>query len=225
MPKEKEIFQKQGFGSQLEPGRRSALIIVDFVNGFAEPKHFGGGNINSAIDKTRILLSAARERNLPVCFTRIIYQPDAKRRTVFERKVPTLSVLTEDNALSSIVPSLQPEPGELIIAKQNPSAFFGTNLAQWLVGCGVDNLIIAGCTTSGCVRATVVDGMSYDYRCYVVQECVGDRAIESHEASLFEMNQKYADVCSLEQAIKIVDLIRDVYEERKATKRRMGQAG
>lgn len=218
VPEEKEIFATQGFGRRLEPGRRSALIIVDFVNGFADPNHFGGGNINSAIDKTRILLNEARNRNLPICFTRIIYPQDAKRPTVFQRKVPTLAVLTQDNFLSAIVPSLRPAPGELVIDKQNPSAFFGTNLAQWLVGSGVDNLIIAGCTTSGCVRATVVDGMSYDYRCYIVQECVGDRAIESHEVSLFEMNQKYGDVCSLDQAVKIIDLSQDGREEPKPPK-------
>ena len=206
MPQEIEIFAKQGFGCQLTPGRRSALVVVDFVNGFADPNHFGGGNIDSAIDKTGILLSEARHRDLPICFTRIVYPPHARQPTVFERKVPKFSVLTEGNVLSAIVPSLAPVAGELVIAKQNPSAFFGTNLAQWLVGSRVDNLILAGCTTSGCVRATVVDGISHDYRCYVVQECVGDRSIRSHELSLFEMNQKYADVCSLDRAIKIIDM-------------------
>lgn len=200
-----DVFQKQRFGRSLGPGQNSALVIVDFVNGFADPNHFGGGNINRAIEATTVLLDAARINDVPVCFTRIVYQKGTRQRTIFEEKVPSLSILTEENPLSAVVPELSPRTDELVVAKQNPSSFFGTNLGQWLVGNRVQNLIVAGCTTSGCVRATVVDGMSYNYRCFVVESCVGDRSQASHDMSLFEMQQKYADVCSREQAIALFD--------------------
>lgn len=196
-----DVFEKQGFGRTLTPGHNSALVIVDFVNGFADPNHFGGGNINDAIDATVTLLDAARARDIPVCFTRMVYQPGST--TIFEEKVPSLSVLTENHPLSAIVPELEPRSNEFIVRKQNPSSFFGTNLSQWLIGNQVQNLVIAGCTTSGCVRATVVDGMSSNYRCYIVESCVGDRSLPSHDMSLFEMRQKYADICNLEGAISL----------------------
>ena len=191
---ELEIYQKQSFGNSSGIGRRSALLIVDFVNGFANPDQFGGGNIGEAIENTRGLLAEARTLGLPVAFTRVIYADDGSDAGVFTLKAPALTQLTEGAFASQVVEQLKPWDGEYIVRKTQPSAFFGTNLTAWLVGKGVDTVIVTGCTTSGCVRASVIDSMSYNFRTVVASDCVGDRALGPHEANLFDMEQKYADL-------------------------------
>jgi maleamate amidohydrolase len=194
---ETEIYRRQGFANPVGIGDAPALVIVDFVVGFTDPAHFGGGNIDAAIDRTRALLALARARSWPVAHTRVVYADDGSDCGGFTRKVPALRGLTETSRLSQIVGQLTPLPGELVLRKHNASAFFGTELAGWLAGRRVDTLFVAGCTTSGCVRATVVDSCSHNFRTIVVGDCVGDRAIGPHEASLFDMRQKYADLMSL----------------------------
>ena len=194
MSGELEVYARQGLGARSGVGVAPALLIVDFVNGFADPAHFGGGNIAPAIEATRALLATARARRWPVAHTRVVFAEDGADAGAFARKVPSLLALTESSPLSAIVPGLTPAPGELIVRKGNASAFFGTALAGWLAMRRVDTLLVAGCTTSGCVRASVVDGVSHNFRTVVVTDCVGDRALGPHEANLFDMGQKYADL-------------------------------
>ena len=175
-------------------GQRPALVIVDFVVGFADPAHFGGGNIGPAIAETVQLLAFARRHRWPVAHTRVVYADDGADAGVFTRKAPSLLKLTEASPLSQIVPELAPAKGEHIVRKQGASGFFGTGLAAFLTARGADTVIVAGCTTSGCVRATVVDSMQHNFRTIVATDCVGDRAIGPHEANLFDMGQKYADL-------------------------------
>jgi len=194
-----DIYKKQGFAQSIGIGAAPALVIVDFVIGFTDPAHFGGGNIAPAIARTVDLLALARARAWPVVHTRVVYADDGSDCGGFTRKVPALRRLTETSELSQIVPELTPAPGELILRKHNASAFFGTELAGWLASRRVDTLIVAGCTTSGCVRATVIDSCSYNFRTIVAADCVGDRALGPHEANLFDIRQKYADVMSVEE--------------------------
>jgi len=191
---EDDVYARQGFGQSLGLGRAPALIVVDFANGFADPAMFGGGNIGEAITATRPVLEACRSRGLPIVFSRIVYAEDGSDAGVWCAKAPGLRQLTEDAPASAIVPELASRRGELVLRKTQASCFFGTDLASWLVGRGVDSLIVTGCTTSGCVRATVVDAISWNFRPLVLGDCVGDRAIGPHEASLFDMGQKYADL-------------------------------
>jgi len=195
---DRAIYRSQGFAHRLGLGVAPALVIVDFVVGFTDPAHFGGGNICPAIRRTVALLQLARARSWPVAHTRVVYADDGADAGVFASKVPSLRRLTEASPLSQTVPELAPAPGELLIRKRQPSAFFQTGLASWLGYRRVDTLFVAGCTTSGCVRATVVDACSHDLRPVVVTDCVGDRAIGPHEASLFDMGQKYADLMALD---------------------------
>ena len=176
-------------------------MIVDFVNGFADPDVFGGGNISSAIVRTRDMLAVARQAKWPVAFSRIIYAGDGSDANVFSTKIPGMLTLTEDSPRSAIVAELTPVACELVVRKSAPSAFFGTSLAPWLVQQGVQTLLVAGCTTSGCVRASVVDAMCHGFRPVVLKDCVGDRALAPHEASLFDIGQKYGDVVSSEAAM------------------------
>jgi maleamate amidohydrolase len=197
MSDELDIYRRQGFAQRIGLGQSPAVVVVDFVKGFTDPAHFGGGNIGTAIEKTVELLALARGRGWPVAHTRVVYADDGADAGAFALKVPPLLGLTEHSPLSQIVPELAPARGELVIRKRQPSAFFGTELAGWLAFRRVDTLLVAGCTTSGCVRATVVDSCSHGFRTVVMTDCVGDRASGPHEANLFDMGQKYADLTTV----------------------------
>jgi maleamate amidohydrolase len=194
-----EVFARQGFGRSLGLVGRLGLVIVDFVAGFADPAQFGGGNIPDAIERTVELLALARASSWPVAHTRIVFSEAALPGDVFCLKVPSLRVLTEMAAAGQLVPQLQPAANELVVRKAAPSAFFETSLRSWLTQKQVETLIVAGSTTSGCVRATVVDAMSCGFRPVVIKDCVGDRAAAPHAASLFDMQQKYADVITFSE--------------------------
>lgn len=197
----KEIYERQGFGGRLEISARAALLVVDFSVGFADPAQLGGGNIADAIAPTQRMLAEFRRHSLPVCHSRIVFADDGSNANVFSQKVPSLLALTEHAPASAIIPELTPEAGELVVRKTAPSAFFGTALAAWLTERGVETLFVAGVTTSGCVRASVVDAMSFGFRPVVLSDCVGDRALGPHEASLFDMELKYAEVHTSSEAL------------------------
>jgi maleamate amidohydrolase len=189
-----EIYGKQQFGQKTGLGGNPALLIVDFVNGFTDPEILGGGNIASAVSATVPVLAHFRSQGRPVIFTRIVYADDGADAGVWCQKVPRLRDLTEKAHSSQVVDALAPLSGELVIRKTQASAFFGTHLAAHLIGKGIDSLVIAGCTTSGCIRASAIDAMSHNYRTVVLTDCVGDRALGPHEANLFDIGQKYADL-------------------------------
>jgi maleamate amidohydrolase len=196
-----EIYRFQQFGQKTGFGRRPGLLIVDFVNGFADPQLLGGGNIRDAIAGTVSLLSFFRERRLPVIFTRIVYADDGSDAGIWCEKAPRLRLLTESADESQIVSELSPQAGELVLRKTQASAFFGTHLGSVLTARGADTVVVAGCTTSGCVRASVVDAMSMNFRAIVAVDAVGDRARGPHEANLFDMGQKYADLLTVEEIL------------------------
>ncbi|MFT9018958.1 isochorismatase family protein [Acetobacter malorum] len=192
--KDNALYARQGFGRELGIVGQIGLLIVDFVNGFADPNAFGGGNIPAAIKQTVPLLATARRLGWPVAHTRIVFADDGADANVFSLKVPSMLGLTEHNPASAIVPELAPVEGEFVVRKTVPSAFSGTSLASWYTHRGVQTLVVAGCVTSGCVRASVLDAMSLGFRPIVLSDCVGDRAIAPHEANLFDMAQKCGDV-------------------------------
>jgi len=198
------VYQRQGFGVGLGVQPPLGLLLIDFVNGFADPAAFGGGNIAAAIERSVQLLALARQRSWPVAHSRIVYADDDSDANVFSAKVPSMLGLKEHLPASAIVAQLAPRAGELVVRKNVPSAFFGTSLAPWLTQQGVKTLLVAGCVTSGCVRASVVDAMCWGFRPVVIADCVGDRALAPHEASLFDMQQKYADVIDLQALTKLL---------------------
>ncbi len=196
---EPAIAVVQELGGRIGFGARPALVVVDFVNGFFYRSQYPG--IAEAARRTRPLLMAARAARLPVVHTRIAYADDGSDCGVWALKAPRLKKLTESSEASQFIASLAPEPGERTLRKIQPSAFFGTDLASHLIGKGVDTLIFAGCTTSGCVRATVVDAVSHNFRTIVVSDCVGDRAEGPHAANLSDIGQKYADLMPCDAVI------------------------
>ena len=197
MDNELDIYRHQGFANPMGLGQAPAVLIIDFVEGFTDPAHFGGGNIGEAIAGTRELLTLARARGWPVAHTRVVYADDGSDAGAFAMKVPALLKLTESSPLSQIVAELTPVPGEAIFRKKHASAFFGTDLAAWLAFRRIDTVLVAGCTTSGCVRASVIDASAHNVRPIVITDCVGDRALGPHQANLFDMGQKYADLLSM----------------------------
>lgn len=196
---ENDIYRKQSFGGTLAKGAKPALIVVDFVNGFIDPEVFGGGNCLEAAQATVPVITAFREAGLPVVYTRVIYANDGSDAGIWCEKVPRLRELTENNPMSQVVDFLAPQPGDIIIRKLQASAFFETPLASILRARGVDSVVVTGATTSGCVRATVIDAMSLNFRPVVITDCVGDRALGPHEANLFDMQQKYANMITADQ--------------------------
>ncbi|OVZ57995.1 N-carbamoylsarcosine amidase [Pigmentiphaga sp. NML080357] len=189
-----DVYRRQGLGKRSGLGHRCGLVLVDFVNGFVDPALLGGQHVADAAERTLPVLRAFRRLGLPVAHSRVVFADDGSDHNVFCRKAPALTRFTEAAGCSQILPLLAPEPGERIVRKQSASAFFATSLADWLRARGVDTVVVVGCTTSGCVRATAVDAMQHDFMTVVVEDCVGDRALGPHQASLFDLRQKYADV-------------------------------
>ena len=212
MTEDTSVYRRQGFGQTLGFGAASALLVIDFTHGFADPAVLGGGNIPEAIRNTVTLLAAARSAHIPIVYTRHAYAEDGSNFGLFNVKLPTNNLLTVGSRNVEIVPELQPIAGERVLDKQYPSAFFGTTLASWLTARRIDTVAISGCTTSGCVRASAVDAMCAGFRPIVVRDCVGDRAEGPHESNLFDLQQKYADVVRLEDVLSHLETVRELIE-------------
>lgn len=204
MSSDSEIYKKQNFGNSIGFGNKPALLIVDFVNGFNDSNAFGGGNIADAINTTKRLLIFARQNNIIIAHTRVIFADDESDKNIMCRKVPSLLTLTEESEASQIVKELTPEPGEIIIRKRVPSAFFGTDLASQFTSRGIDTVLVTGCTTSGCVRASALDAMCHGFIPIVVIDACGDRAMGPHDANLFDLRQKYADLMTADEVMQTI---------------------
>lgn len=187
------------FDNQLPPGRSPVLLIVDFIRAYTtrgEPLYAPA--VVTAVQRTAALLKECRNLDVPVIFTRVLYHPDGRDGGLFVKKVPVLRTMTADNPMAAIVPELEPAPADLILNKQYASAFFGTHLAATLTAMGADTVLLTGCSTSGCIRATAVDAMQHGFRLVIPRDCVGDRDPAPHEAALFDINSKYGEVFSPE---------------------------
>jgi len=182
------------FDGNLGFGYKPALILVDFVEAYfdkASPLYAG---VEDALASALRIRDAARAVGIPVFYSNVVYQKGGTDGGVFYRKVPALEVFVEGNPLGNWPAGLEPVEDEVVITKQYPSAFFGTPLAAMLTANGIDTLIITGLTTSGCIRATCIDTVSNGFIPIVVSDACGDRHPAPHEANLFDMNAKYADV-------------------------------
>lgn len=204
-PSVKEFYQSHGFAHRVGFGDRPALLIVDFIKAFTDLSSPLASPLDKEVAATGQLLRAARRRGIPVAFTSVAYDEGFRDAGVFIKKVPSLSVLKKGSDLVEVDDRLAPLPTEHVFIKKYASAFFGTALAPTLTASGVDTLLIAGCTTSGCVRASAVDSCQNGFRTIVVREAVGDRAEGPHEANLFDIDAKYGDVVSLEEALRYLD--------------------
>jgi maleamate amidohydrolase len=201
----RKLYEERGLGRRQGAGKRPALIIVDLNRGFtdsASPLHC---DADGAVEATARLLAAARQAHCPIAFTTIEYDESARRvAKAFIDKVPSLLTLAPGTPWPQIDERIAPETGEPVLLKLFASAFFGTPLAPMLAAARCDTVIVTGASTSGCVRATAVDGVQYGYRVVVPREAVADRATRPHEAALFDIDAKYGDVLSTEETIELI---------------------
>lgn len=177
-------------------GARPALVLVDMQTGFTDPACALGAPSDPVVAANIALLEKFRRQSLPVFFTRVIYS--GQEASVFRARVPALDLLKPGADWVEIDPRLERRPDEPVIDKHWASGFFDTDLADQLRQAGADCLVVTGLTTSGCVRATAVDGLQHNFPVFVVREAVGDRNAEAHAANLFDLHAKYADVVSLD---------------------------
>ena len=194
-----EDYRQAGFGNRLDLGSRPALLIVDFVKAYLDPDSPLYAGVEDALAASADLLKFARTKGIPALHTNVSYSPGGLDGGIFFRKIATLKCFEQGSPLGEFPDELQPLPHEPVVTKQYTSAFFGTSLASTLTANGVDTLVIAGLTTSGCVRATAVDAMQHGFVPVVVREAVGDRHPKPHEASLFDLQAKYAEVLYLNE--------------------------
>ncbi len=202
-----ENYARGGFARRLEFGVSPALIVIDFVNAYylEDGPLFGGEGIRAAHRGALELLRAARRAGIPVFHTNLRYEKGGRNGGLLYRKIGALACFAEDapdGRFGRFVEGLEPAPGESVITKQYASAFFATTLASTLTTMRIDTLLISGVSTSGCVRATAVDCCQYGFVPIVVRDAVGDRASAPHEASIFDLQAKYAEVVGLEEARK-----------------------
>jgi nicotinamidase-related amidase len=200
---EEEFFKERGFGLKMGFGQRPALIVIDLLKAFTDPKRMLGADLDTQIEATKPLLEVAHARNMPVLFSTVRYDDaDLRDAGIWSLKQKGTVTLKADTDGWQVDPRLDFRPTDSLLVKKYASCFFGTDLVPRLNSRGVDTLVIAGCTTSGCVRATAVDAVQNGFRPMVVREAVGDRSRPAHEQSLFDLDAKYADVVSLEETLQ-----------------------
>lgn len=192
------------FGGALLPGNRPALLIVDVVRAYLDPQSPLYAAAEAALACNVRLANAAREAGIAVIFTNVEYQAGGLDGGHFFRKVPALKAFLKGSPLGAFPEELLPLPNELVVTKQYASAFFGTSLASTLASKGVDTLLITGFSTSGCVRASALDALQHGFIPFVVRDACADRHPAPHEANLFDLQAKYAEVIDEEAAIQIM---------------------
>lgn len=187
---------QRAYGTRVGFGTKPALILIDFCQAYFEPGNVLHADVEDALASALRVRAAARAAGVPVILTNVVYHPQALDGGRFFEKAAPLKNFLKGSPMGAFATGLEPFEDELVVSKQYPSAFFGTSLASTLTAMGRDSVILTGLTTSGCVRATCVDAMSHGFRTAVVAEACGDRHAAPHEANLFDMNAKYADVVS-----------------------------
>lgn len=199
-----ENYARAGFGGRLSFGARPALLIIDAVEAYVRPDAPLYADQDGALESLVGLADAARGSGTPIVFTNVVYQAGGLDGGVFYRKVPALKLFDRGSVLAAFPARLTPQPGEIVVSKQYASAFFGTSLASTLRALGVDTVVIGGYSTSGCVRASALDALQHGFIPFVVREACGDRAPGPHEANLFDLQAKYAEVIGVEEAKRLM---------------------
>jgi nicotinamidase-related amidase len=207
-PQTDAVYHRAGFGSAVRRGRRPVVVVVDLTRGFTEDTFPSGADLGDVVEATGTLIGAARPAGVPIVFTAIAYSAaEATGDSVtWLQKAPGMRAMREGSDAVAVDPRLPRVPEDILIIKKGASAFHGTGLASALVGLGCDTVVVCGATTSGCVRATVVDAVQSGFSVLVPRECVGDRAQGPHDAALFDIDAKYGDVVELTDAVSYVSV-------------------
>ncbi|MFC3228460.1 isochorismatase family protein [Marinibaculum pumilum] len=198
---DRDLYRAAGFGRPVPRGKRPAILVVDFSRGFTDPAVPTGADMAEELAATRRLLDLGREKGVPAVFTTIAFDAAQLDSLPWLHKAPGMAALVQGSPLVAVDQRLARRREEPLIVKTGASAFFGTPLAAQLAAWRTDTVIVTGATTSGCVRASVVDAMQSGFHVLVPRDCVADRAAAPHEANLFDMQQKYADVIPLDEVL------------------------
>ncbi|NQX11589.1 isochorismatase family protein [Microbacteriaceae bacterium VKM Ac-2855] len=196
-------YAAAGLAGHLEAGARTALVIVDPVQAYVDPSCALYAGVEEPVQRMRELLAAARAAGVHVAITTMALSADGSNAGVFYRKVPALKAYLPGSSYGDFIEGLAPEPQDTLVPKQYPSAFFGTSLAAGLHARGVDTVVLAGLSTSGCIRATATDAMQHGFVPIVAREAVGDRLPSVHEANLFDIAAKIGEVWSIAEVEKL----------------------
>lgn len=194
-------YDKAGFGGALDFGKKPALLLIDFAKAYITKDCSLYAGVEDSAEAAKTLLAAARDAGIMVVYTRVEFTPGGADGGVFYRKVPALKNFNRGSEMGEFVEGLEPRDDEVVITKQYASAFFGTNLASTLAADGIDTLLISGWSTSGCVRASTLDACQSGFIPIVVREAVGDRDERPHEANLFDLQAKYAEVKNMDDVL------------------------
>ena len=201
-----DVYEEKGFGGRQGVGERPAVVVVDFIVGFTNSESKLACDTDDAVAATRRLLDAARDAGVPVIYTTVCYEEtDLERAAAFLAKAPALATLRPGSPWIEVDERLGRRADEPVLVKQFASAFFGTDLDERLREAGCDTVIVTGASTSGCVRATAVDALQYGYRVVVPRDGVADRREESHRVTLTDIDAKYGDVVSIDEAVAAVE--------------------
>ena len=199
---DQEFFRQRGFGLRIGFGERPALLVIDMVKAFTDPAMMLGANLDAQVAAISPLLGVAHERGIPVIFSTVMYhEANFRDAGIWALKQKGVATLKGGTDAVTVDPRLDMQEGDGLLVKKYALCFFGTDLVARLVSRQVDTLIITGCTTSGCVRATAVDAVQTGFRPMVVREAVGDRSAAAQAQSLFDLDAKYADVVSLDETL------------------------
>lgn len=200
----------EGFHGKLSLGQHNALLVIDMSVGFTDPASPLGTELSGVVEQVSVLLAAARRVGLPIVYTTISFPSEAAlQATTWFKKVPALRALKEGEGWTGIDPRLTPREDEIVLTKTAASAFFGTSLASLLTGWGIDSVIVAGASTSGCVRATVVDAVQSGFVPIVARDAVGDRDPEAHASNLRDIDAKYGEVLTVDGIVTELEARRD----------------
>ncbi|OIQ26962.1 MAG: carbamoylsarcosine amidase [Alphaproteobacteria bacterium MedPE-SWcel] len=191
---QEQVYTEAGFGQSVPRGTRPAIVVVDFSYGFTDTQYPTAANMSAEMAATRRLTDKARAMGLPVIYTTIAFHPSEREALPWLKKSTGMAALMVGSRLVEIDAATGITASDPVLVKHGASGFFGTNLAALLTGAGTDTVIVTGATTSGCVRATVVDAVQAGFNVLVPRDCCADRAQAPHEANLYDMQQKYADV-------------------------------
>lgn len=192
---DEHFFKERGFGQTIGFGKKPAVLVIDMLNAFTNEDLPLGTNQDSQIVVINKILTIARKKRIPILFITISYsEGDLSDAGIWFKKMVGLKTLKSNTKEVQIDSRIERKPNEPIIRKKFASAFFGTDLITRLTSKNIDTLIIMGCTTSGCIRATAVDAIQYGFRPIVVEDAVSDRSEKAHFQSLFDLKNKYADV-------------------------------
>jgi N-carbamoylsarcosine amidase len=202
----KVYYVAHGFQARVGYGTRPALVNVDLAKAWTRPGNpFHCPGADDIIAHVQRLLAVARRKGIPVVFTTTAYEPGEWDAGLWALKIPSLRILRRGSPLTAIDERLDPQPGEHVIVKTRASAFFGTKLAPMLTALGVDTVLVTGTTACGCIRHTVEDAIAHGFRPIVVRETIGDRVPGVLEWNLFDIDAKFGDVESVEDALKYLE--------------------